>query len=143
MTLEQKITIKGKERDAIFTLRLLEAADRHNIEIPYPSDSVFSVMKFTATVILAALHAGHDKAQERLSEAEREDMDVTLFDIYDWATPAENRKRFAELTDISIFAITGKTSQELVRDAKERGDTSQDAEEYAKKKIPLKLTGSI
>ena len=103
-----KITIKGQEREAIFTLRLFSYASANNIKIEIPTaeglkaDPMAWVEPYI-NIIYTGLLAGCDRAGI--------EPDFDRYDVEVWAT--ENQQEFVKVVkDIILLFTAGNKGQE-------------------------------
>lgn len=103
----QKITINGKERNAILTLCLPAHAEKHNIDLKIPTHKMLSENPIAwLDSCVNAIYAG------LLVGCEREGVqpDFAKYDIEAWAT--ENESEFiliaSELTQMFEFVLAIK-----------------------------------
>lgn len=130
----QKITIKGQEREAIFTLRLFSYADEHGIKVEIPTaetlkrDPMAWVEPYI-NIIYIGLLTGCERAGV--------EPDFDRYDVEAWAT--ENQREFVRLVRGLIRLLTsGKNDDDEQSSAGASCDAGTDscADVCKKKRSP-------
>lgn len=128
MKATRKITIKDKEREAIFTLRLLSYASEHGIEIKMPTARELEQDKLAwvgpyVDIIYTGLLVGCDRAGV-VPDFDRWDVEI-------WATEKPNE--FSEVVSGLIGVITtGEKSDPEAEEERKVEDDSDEKKNYSR-----------